>query len=83
MRTSIPSYGKIMEPLHVLLEKVYELVGSRTKRAARRYSLSSSWGSGHDNSFENMKQLIVASTEISFTDRNENLCLYTDASEHH
>lgn len=83
MRTSIPSYSELIAPLHDLLEKAYTAVGSRTRKAVRRYNLRSSWGPNHDQAFAKVKKQLAASTELAHPNPDCNMCLFTDASESH
>jgi len=65
MRPSIPSYAKIVAPLHELLESVYREAGSRKKRSIAKVSLTNQWGTAHDNAFALIKEQLARSTKIS------------------
>lgn len=83
MRTSIPTYAETIAPLHNLMEKVYQNVGSRTKRAVSKISLTSLWGPPHDDAFATIKRQLAAATRLAHPKVGSELCLFTDASDTH
>lgn len=83
MRSSIPSYSAVVAPLRALLESIYRVKNSRTKRAIARVPLASSWGSTHETTFAGIKSQLARSTRLAHPRDDCNLCLFTDASESH
>jgi len=84
MRTSIPNYAVVVEPLHNLMEDAYSKAsGKRTKRAIRNISVADNWGAIHDQSFDTIKKQLVAAVKLSHPKSEHDLCLFTDASDTH
>ena len=83
MRASIPSYSELVAPLHNLMEQVYKLKGSRTKRSVKKFPLTGLWGTEHDHAFTALIENIVHSTKLAFLKKDHSVCLFTDASETH
>ena len=83
MRNSIPEYATRIEPLHKLLETCYKKAGKRTKRALRNLSITSLWGTIHDDTFASIKSQLAAAVKLAHPKPNTALCLFTDASETH
>ena len=84
MRTSIPNYAAVIEPLHTLMEAIYAKVGGkRTKRAIRNISVTTDWGATHDHAFATIKEQLAAAVKLSHPKSEFELCLFTDASDTH
>ena len=83
MRNSIPSYSQRIAPLHDLLESCYKEVGKRSKKALRKLSITTSWGASHDAAFSDIKKQLIASVKLALPKLDQNLCLFTDASDSH
>ena len=84
MRTSIPNYAVVVEPLHTLMESTYSKVGGkRTKRAIRNISITTDWGATHDQAFATIKDQLAAAVNLSHPKSDFELCLFTDASDTH
>ena len=81
MRNSIPSYSQRIAPLHDLLESCYKEVGKRSKQALRKLSITTSWGASHDAAFADIKKQLIASVKLALPKLDQNLCLFTDASD--
>lgn len=84
MRSAIPSYTAKVEPLHKVLEEVFQKVNKRTSQAARKVLISdTTWSSVHDNAFQTVKQCLKDSVTLAHADSSKLLCLFTDASDTH
>jgi transposase InsO family protein len=84
MRTSIPGYNKLVQPLQDLMEAVYAQAGGRTKRKTAKVSLSEvGWTGEHDKCLTQLKLALTNMVMLSHPDPNKRLCVYTDASESH
>lgn len=84
LRSPIPDFQSLIEPLHVFMESVYYQVGRRTKRAVTRVSLDyHGWTSALHDSFEAFKAAIAARVTLANRDEWKHLCIDTDASDWH
>ncbi len=84
MRSSIPNYSEVIEPLHNLMEEVYSRAGGkRTKRAVRNLSITAEWGATHDVAFRAIIKQLAAAVKLSHPKSEFELCLFTDASDTH
>ena len=84
MRSSIPNYSKVIEPLHTLMENAYaKSGGKRTKRAIRNLSITNEWGATHDEAFTTIIKQLAAAVKLSHPKPEFELCLFTDASDTH
>lgn len=85
LRSSIPQFQTLIQPLHDFLESVYNHVGGkRTKRAVSRVILNNlGWHDELTTAFNNCKAAIIHRTTLAHRDNTKRLCLYTDASETH
>jgi hypothetical protein len=84
MRTSIPGFNKLVQPLQALMERVYAAAGGRTKRKAAKVSLLDvGWCVEHDNCLSTLKSALSNMVMLSHPDPEKRLCVYTDASEYH
>jgi len=82
MRMAIPQFQQLVDPLHEILEKAYEVSGKRTSRAAAKVSLSSlGWSYDHLTMYENCKKALANQTMLEHRDPNRRLCLFTDACD--
>lgn len=85
LRSAIPQFQRLIQPLHDFLEGVYTKVGGkRTKRAVSRINLDTlGWQAVHSSAFNDCKNAIIHRATLSHRDTTKRLCLYTDASESH
>ncbi len=84
MRSSIPNYSSIVEPLHTLMEDAYSKAGGkRTKRSIRNLSITADWGATHDVAFTAIIKQLAAAVKLSYPKSDFELCLFTDASDTH
>ena len=84
MRSSIPNYSKVVEPLHNLMEASYSKAGGkRTKRAIRNLSITAEWGATHDAAFTAIIKQLAAAVKLTYPKSDFELCLFTDASDTH
>lgn len=84
MRSSIPNYSSVVEPLHSLMEASYSKAGGkRTKRSIRNLSITAEWGATHDDAFSTIIKQLAAAVKLSFPKSEFELCLSTDASDTH
>lgn len=84
LRSSIPRFQSLVEPLHHFMESVYNHVGRRTKRAVGRVSLHDiGWTPALSDAFAACKDAIAARVTLAHRDESKRLCIYTDASDSH
>ena len=83
MRTSIPNYSKLVAPLLELLEECYKEVGGRTKKKLGKLSLTSKWGTVHQDSFDLLRSTLEDQIKLAFPKPDHDIVLCTDASETH
>lgn len=83
MRSSIPNYSKLVQPMHKLMEIIYPKAGKRTKKAVSKIPLNEVWGREHDHSFECIKNYLVHFIKLSYPKKNYTMCPFCDASETH
>lgn len=84
MRTSIPEYTKLIEPLYSLLEEVYKIAKGRKKRAVTKVELlQAGWSQRHADCFNAVKDALSNACTLAFPDSKKLLCLFTDASDRH
>lgn len=83
MRTSIPNYSLIVQPLHDLLEDAYKKAGKRTKKGVEKIRISESWGTAHTEAFNKVIAQLAAATKLSLPKKGYRTCLFTDASDRH
>lgn len=84
MRSVIPSFSSLVEPLQSALEEVYALANKRTKQAAAGVLISNtSWNTAHEKAFQDVKRAIQHAVTLSHPDPEKILCLFTDASDTH
>lgn len=82
MRSAIPDFSKLTQPLAEALEKVYQKAGKRTKRAIKKIPLTEPiWTDTHVRSFKCLRDGIRDSVTLAHADEDKILCLFTDASE--
>lgn len=64
------------------MDRVYDHVGKRTKRAVTRVSLSHlGWGQTEPDAFEACKHALAHQVTLAHRDDEQRLCVYTDASD--
>ena len=84
MRTAIPRFNELIEPLSVILEEVYSMAGRRTRKSVQRISLNhTSWNTEHLRSFTAVKEALHQAATLAHPDESKLLCLFTDASDKH
>ena len=84
MRSAIPTFNKLIDPLSSLLEEVYSRAGKRTRKAVSRISLSStSWGAAHRACFNDVKEALHHAATLAHPDEGKLLCMFTYASDKH
>lgn len=84
LRTSIPNFSVLIQPLLAALERAYEKIGKRTKRALQRVELCQiGWSEIELEAFEKCKAALHNRVRLSHRDHKQKLCFYTDASDTH
>ena len=81
MRSAIPQYTTIVQPLQDLMEHVYTTAGGRTKNAVSKVALRGDWSSSHEDSFAKLQQALIHAVTLAHPDPTKLLCLFTDASD--
>ncbi len=82
MRTAIPRFSDLIEPLHNLLESQYSMDKTGVKSKIRGRPLSE-WGDGHKAAFTSLIQVIAQQVTLATAGPAKLLCLFTDASSTH
>lgn len=82
MRSAIPRFAELIEPLQKLLEEHYKLHKSRKKSRVYNRPLSS-WGDQEDTTFQCLIQAIATQVKLAIPNPAKRLCLFTDASSTH
>lgn len=67
MRSAIPDFSSLVEPLHKLLESQYTLHKSRKKSKLANRPLST-WGDQHQDAFKSLIQAIVNQVTLTTPD---------------
>ena len=84
LRTSIPTFATIIQPLLDLLERAYVISGKRTKASLRRVRLCDiKWGDAEERSFKQCKDALQHRVTLAHRDEHKRLCFYVDASDTH
>ncbi|KAK1929993.1 Retrovirus-related Pol polyprotein from transposon 297 [Phytophthora citrophthora] len=84
MRASLPAFNKLIEPLVKVMERVYELAGSRKKTRVRAVKLSDvGWGDDEIAGLNRRKQALQSALLLAHPDPNKRVSVYTDASDEH
>ena len=83
MRSSIPEYAKVVAPLRSQMEKSYTEFKKRTMRAVLSVSLTNLWGTLHDSSFMQIKDLLGNSLRLSGPKKGFIPFLFSDAPDNH
>jgi RNase H-like domain found in reverse transcriptase/Integrase zinc binding domain len=84
MRSVIPQFTSLIQPLSYAIEDVYKVAGSRTRRAASKVQLSDvTWGPHQSAAFNAVKLALHKAATLAHPDSNKRLCLFTDASDDH
>lgn len=81
MRTAIPDYARLIEPLHQLLEQACRTAGKRTKKVLQRVKLDRT--NENDKTFQAVKKQLAKSTTLSLPKDGYRMCLFSDASDTH
>nr|CCA17857.1 AlNc14C41G3494 [Albugo laibachii Nc14] len=82
MRTLIPGFNRIVQPLMDSMEKVYAAVGGRKKRQVAKIALSNEiWGQEQHTGWISAKKALVSTVKLIHPDPDKNLIVCTDASE--
>ena len=84
LRSSVPQFSALVQPLLDTLEKAYTHAGKRTKRSIQRITLKSiGWGANQEQVFENCRNALRQRVTLSHRDESKRLCFYVDASDTH
>ena len=82
IRTTIPEFSKVIEPIRKFLNRTMSKTGSRSKRSTSRISLTSTgWGKEEAECFAHCKNALASQVTLSHRDPSKRLCLFTDASD--
>ena len=81
MSRSIPDYNKVVVPLQDILEAALKDQPRRTKRAASKLSLAQfGWSEIHYTAFDQMREAILISVQLSYPDSSMIQCVFCDDS---
>lgn len=82
VKQGIPNFTELILPLHNFLERIYDDIGKRTKRAVSRVLLEKyGWGEPELIAFQSCKNALANQVTLSHRDPEQRLCVYTDASD--
>ena len=82
MRTSIPGYNVLADPLMRILELVYKKADGRTKRRAAKIQLSEvGWSELENDSINKLKKALEELVLLSHPDPKKQLYVCSDASD--
>ncbi len=81
MRDSIPEFAATIGPLQSLLTQAMVGMKRRTKKAAAKVSLESSWNDDLSTSWILAKEVLKNRVTLAHIDPNMALCAFPDASE--
>ena len=82
MRTAIPTFNNLIQPLQDLLEGMYKKFGTRKKSRIANRPISE-WEDKHQDAFQSLIRAITNQVTLSTQDSSKRLCLFTDASMTH
>lgn len=83
VRSAIPQFNKLTEPLHIYMERVFQISGRRTKRSVSQVNLNAhGWSKVERDCFERCKKALAHQVTRTHRDESKRLCVYTDASDH-
>ena len=78
----IPDFVNRIKPLNDMLESAFKISGKRTKRSLKKVTIAQlSWGDIHEKSFNNLKDSLRNSVELSYPKQGYTTHVITDASE--
>lgn len=84
LRTSIPSFSTLIQPLLDALERAYQLCNSRTKRALRKITLDQiNWSQTEATAFAECKAALIDRVRLAHRNHDHRLSFYVDASDTH
>lgn len=82
VKTGIPGFSRLVEPLHLFIEKLYARAGTRKKLRIARIALSTvGWGATERHAFIDCIYALSTFVTLAHRDTSKRLCVYTDASE--
>ena len=82
VKDGITTFTHIIQPLHIVMERVYTQAGKRTERAVARIQLVAlGWGASELSVFEKCKHALAHQVTLAHRKAEMRLCLYTDASD--
>ena len=82
IRTTIPEFSEVTQPLREFSNKILSTVSSRSKRSTSLPSLSAAgWGKLEDDCFSTCKKVIGSQVTLAHRDKSRGICLFTDASD--
>lgn len=82
MRSAIPNFSKLIQPLHELLEYLYS--GNKTRKKSRIASKPiKNWKEKHKSAFESLVEAISNQISLSIPDYRKLLFVFTNASSTH
>ena len=82
VKTAIPNFTALVEPLHRFLENVYKVANARTKRSVSKILLSTvGWGEKESSAFNRCRSALTRKVTLAHRDQTARLCIYTDVSD--
>jgi hypothetical protein len=82
MRSSIPNYNQVVDPLRRLLDVATKAAGSCKKTALARVALVAvGWSADHAECFESVKKALANVVPLAHPREDLVVCVFTDASD--
>ena len=82
IRSAIPDFATVAQPLLTVLNEIYKKKGNRTKYGMQRYPLIKfGWSEEHEHCFRAIQDAIIAQIKLYHPLPTDTLCLFTDASQ--
>jgi RNase H-like domain found in reverse transcriptase/Reverse transcriptase (RNA-dependent DNA polymerase)/Integrase core domain/Integrase zinc binding domain len=83
IRSSIPSFSSLTEPLQSLLTVSLKLAADTNVNPSRFQLSEGGWNDAHRVAFHNLNAAIAHSVTLAYPDQAKTLCVFTDASDLH
>lgn len=84
IRSSIPRYAELTQPLQDLLTTALATCKGRHKNEAKRVMLEEvGWNNTHRQAFRAINAAVASSVRLAFPDDRKTFCVFTDASKTH
>jgi transposase InsO family protein len=83
LRSSIPRYSELVQPLQDLLTHALTLTKSSGRKPNRVTLAEAGWSELHSETFCRVNEAVAQSVTLSYPEDDKVLCVFTDASDTH